>query len=176
MQPRRMNRGFSLVELVIVIVIIGIIAAIAIPRVSRGSAGASESALVSNLAILRNAIELYASEHGGDYPGTKPDDTFDTTSTTFENQMLQYSDQDGNVSASPDPATYPYGPYLRKGLPPLPVSAKRGNTDVAIDTTNIPPAVVATEGVGWVYNPETGDIIANTSDDNDAGDSTYDLY
>ena len=56
------NRGFSLLELVIVVVIIGIIAAIAIPRMSRGSAGAADAALTGNLAVLRNAIDLFAAE------------------------------------------------------------------------------------------------------------------
>ena len=60
----RSRKGFSLIELVIVVVIIGIIAAIAIPKMSKGAAGAGDSALQGNLAVLRNAIELYNSEHG----------------------------------------------------------------------------------------------------------------
>src|SRR5262245_11019580 len=63
------RRAFSLIELVIVVVIIGIIAAIAIPRMSRGSAGAADSALAQNLAILRNAIDMFQTEHGGVFPG-----------------------------------------------------------------------------------------------------------
>ncbi len=170
-------RGFSLVELVIVIVIIGIIAAIAIPRMSRGSKGAGESALTSDLSVLRNAIELYASEHKSDYPGAKADGGGGAAESVdaFLSQLLQYSDCDGEVAAAKDD-DHPYGPYLRKGMPGLPVSTKKGNSDVAIDTTNSPPLVVATEGVGWVYNPTTGDIIANTDQDNEAGDATYDTY
>ncbi len=56
---RASRRAFSLIELVIVVVILGIIGAVAIPRMSRGAEGAAESALVSNLATLRGAIELY---------------------------------------------------------------------------------------------------------------------
>ena len=63
-QGKSKRSGFSLIELVIVVVIIGIIAAIAIPRLSRGSQGAADSALSGNLAVLRAAIELYATEHG----------------------------------------------------------------------------------------------------------------
>jgi prepilin-type N-terminal cleavage/methylation domain-containing protein len=63
------NRGgFSLLEVVIVVAIIAILAAIGIPRMSRGSRGANDSAVSGNLAVLRNAIDLYAAEHGGDYP------------------------------------------------------------------------------------------------------------
>ena len=171
------ERGFSLVELVIVIVIIGIIAAIAIPRVSRGSRGAGESALTSNLSILRNAVELYASEHEGAYPGSTADGTGNAADTAgaFVNQMLKYSGATGEVADTRD-AAHPFGPYLRKQMPPLPLGAKKGNSDVAIDIINSPPVVVATAGVGWVYNPHTGDIIVNTDENNEAGDATYDSY
>src|SRR5689334_14471462 len=76
----RCHGGFSLIELVIVVVIIGIIAAIAIPRLSRGSAGAADSALSGNLAVLRNAVDLYATEHGGTYPAV----------ATFDSQLTQF--------------------------------------------------------------------------------------
>ena len=68
-RPLVRKLGFSLVELVIVVVIIGIIAAIATPRLSRGASAASESALRGNLKSLRSAIDRYAAEHGGAYPG-----------------------------------------------------------------------------------------------------------
>src|SRR4051812_50208690 len=107
---KNMRRGgFSLIELVIVVVIIGIIAAIAIPRLSRGSAGAADSALAGNLTVLRNAVDLYATEHGGTYPAL----------ATFEAQLTQYTDNSGATSASKT-ATHIYGPYLRK-VPTLPV-------------------------------------------------------
>lgn len=169
------RRGFSLVELVIVIVIIGIIAAIAIPRVSRGSRGAGESALTSDLAILRNAVELYASEHNGDYPGAKGDGVNAAeTPEAFAEQLLKYSSDIGVVQATRD-ATHPYGPYLRKGLPPLPVGDNKGSTDVLIDTVNVPLVVTEAGGEGWVFNPDNGDIIANSDETNEGGDaySTY---
>ena len=56
---RKPYGAFSLLELVIVIVVIGIIAAVAIPRMSRGAAGAANSALIADLGIFRNAIELF---------------------------------------------------------------------------------------------------------------------
>src|SRR3954464_10361265 len=91
--------GFSLIELVIVVVIIGIIAAIAIPRLSRGSAGAADSAVSGNLAVLRNAIDLYATEHNGTYPAL----------ATFDTQLTQYTDATGGTSATKD-STHVYGP------------------------------------------------------------------
>jgi general secretion pathway protein G len=168
--------GFSLVELVIVIVIIGIIAAIAIPRVGRGAKTAGESALAQNLAILRNAIELYASEHSGDYPGAKGDGVNAAeTPEAFISQLTQYSSGAGVTQATRD-ATHPYGPYLRKGMPPAPVGVNKGSTDVLIDKVNTPPLVNTAGGEGWVFNPLTGDLIINSDENNDIGDKTYDAY
>lgn len=143
---RSRRSAFSLIELVIVVVIIGIIGAIAIPRMSRGAAGASSSALTANLALLRNAIDLYYTEHNNTYP----------TLADFEDQLTMYTKIDGTgASATKDPATgVIYGPYLR-AIPPLPVGADKGKTSVV---------GTYTAGNGWVYNATNGTIIANTPD------------
>src|SRR3954454_14597907 len=101
--------GFSLIELVIVVVIIGIIAAIAIPRMSRGSQGAADSALAGNLSVLRNAVDLYQTEHQS-YPATTAPDN---TQAGFDRQLTKYTDAAGlsNAGATKD-STHTYGPYL----------------------------------------------------------------
>jgi len=150
------RRGFSLIELVIVVVIIGIIAAIAVPRMSRGATGAADSALTSNLAILRSGLDLYQTEHGGNYP----------TLAKINFQLIQFTDDAGDPGvASP---TRIYGPYVR-AIPPLPVGAAKGQT-----------AFVATAGgitAGWVYD-ETNHIISpNTSaTEKDARGTLYSAY
>lgn len=127
------RRGFSLIELVIVIVIIGIIAAIAIPRMSRGSTGASESSLRASLAVMRNAIELYTTEHEGEPPAV----------ANIVDQLTKYTDISGAVNATPD-STYLFGPYIRE-IPKLPVKGnpeRRGQSGIAAaDAAN----------VGWIY-------------------------
>ena len=125
--------GFSLLEVVIVVAIIAILAVIGIPRMSRGAKGANDSALTADLATMRNAVDLYAAEHGGVYP------------TDPNNQLVKYTDVSGNANATKT-ATYIYGPYMRT-IPPLPVGAKKGKTGIATaDGAN----------VGWIYDGTEG--------------------
>ncbi|MHC5028532.1 MAG: prepilin-type N-terminal cleavage/methylation domain-containing protein [Planctomycetota bacterium] len=160
----RRRSGFSLIELVIVVVIIGIIAAIAIPRMSRGSAGAADSALIADLAVMRNALDLYITEH----TGTAPDANFVT-------QMTQYTNLAGGVSATKT-ATHIYGPYLRD-VPILPVGSKKGETGVFVDAVGggSPPGGVATDG--WYYNSTDEVLFANlpNADTDDSG-TQYNSY
>src|SRR5438094_3406520 len=90
---RRRGGAFSLIELVIVVVIIGIIAAIAIPKLSRGAAGASDSALSGDLKVLRTALDMYATEHGGTYP---------TVTQITTGNLIGYTDDQGGYSATKD--------------------------------------------------------------------------
>jgi len=163
--PKR--RAFSLVELVIVIVILGIIAAVAIPRISSGSRNAGESALRASLATLRNAIDWYYGEHSATFPGVKAaGGSFGGAGTedAFKNQLSHYSKVDGTVSADLD-AAFPFGPYLRKGIPPMPAGSNAGKSNVKIVAKVGPLANGDTDATaGWIYNPTTGQIIANLPD------------
>ena len=161
--------GFSLIELVIVVVIIGIIAAIAIPRMSRGSQGAADSALAGNLSVLRNAVDLYQTEHQA-YPAAGATDT----QVVFERQLTKYTDGAGasNVTNTKD-AAHPYGPYLRK-LPALPVGTKKGLSTVKIALDTDLPGVT---GEAWIYYPSSGEIKANLADSEvDSKNVPYNQY
>lgn len=174
---RANKRGFSLVELVIVIVIIGIVAAIAVPRISRGAKGATESAVRGDLAALRAAIDLYAAEHNGVFPGKNKsaDGTAGGTAADFAPQLTTFSNINGQTGAYNAGTGIIYGPYLRNGIPKLPVGANVGSVAVLFDTTNSPPAVSEGGGEGWVYNPNTGEIKANTTATDESG-TAYSTY
>ncbi len=144
-------RGFSLLEVVIVVAILAILAAIGIPRMSRGSRGAGDSALRSNLALLRNSVDLFTAEHNGLFPGV----------ATFTNQLTTFTDEFGATSTTKT-VTHVYGPYIRR-IPILTVAAKKGKNGVSVDG--------AGANDGWVYDPNSGAVTPNTSDSelDDAG-------
>lgn len=150
----RSRRGFSLIELVIVVLILGIIAAIAIPRMSRGAKGAQDSSVASNLAVLRNAIDMYHTEHGS-FP----------LAAKFATQLTEYTDDGGAANPTAD-ATHIYGPYLR-AVPALPVGTEKGSTGVA---------AAAATGIGWLYNETTGVISANSGTATDSAGVLYTTY
>ena len=57
-----MNKGFTLIELIIVMVLLGILAAVAVPRMSNTIRSAEESAEQKFLGNLVSALELYAGD------------------------------------------------------------------------------------------------------------------
>jgi len=156
---RKSIKAFSLIELVIVVVIIGIIGAIAIPRMSRGSAGASDSALIGDLSVLRSALDLYAAEHNSNFPAL----------VTIEDQLTKLTKADGSVDdGSGKAGGYVFGPYIRK-IPSLPVGTNSGNSGFT--------ATLGTAGNGWHYTAATGVITANLVDGETAEDGTkYNTY
>ncbi len=144
------RRAFSLIELVIVVVIIGIIAAIAIPRMSRGATGAAENSLKANLALIRNAIELFQTENAGVYPAVGG----------LAEALTGFSDGAGGTKpyAATRPNGYAYGPYLRE-IPKLGIGANKDfNTFGG----------TAAAGTAWVY--ASNEVKANT------GNATYDAW
>ena len=104
---------------------------------------------------MRNALDLYATEHGGTYPAV----------ATFEAQLTTYTDANGNTSGTKTGA-YIYGPYLRS-VPALKVGDEKGGTTVA---------AAAASGVAWVYDASAGTIVPNTGTDKDAIGKLYTDY
>jgi prepilin-type N-terminal cleavage/methylation domain-containing protein len=145
----RKHNGFTLVELVVVVMILGILAAVAAPKLLGTSSAASENSLKHSLAVVRDAIERYAAENGGQLPAQGA-----TTQATFKAALV---------------------PYLRGAFPVCPVAGKNAN----IKMTNTAGAItgVASPTESWHYNSADGQFICNSSaqtqDPND-GTTTYD--
>jgi general secretion pathway protein G len=78
----RKHKGFTLIELVVVVMILGILAAVAAPKLLGTSSTAADNGLKETLAVVRDAVERYAAEHGGALPGTDE--------ATFKGLLLPY--------------------------------------------------------------------------------------
>ncbi|MDB5322696.1 MAG: putative fimbrial protein [Phycisphaerales bacterium] len=146
------GRGvFSLMELAVVVVSLGVVAAIVGPRMSRGAVASpqqGDQVLVGRLRLLRGALDDYASEHGGRYPAGD--------AGRVVRQLTEYTDRAGETSPTRT-AELRLGPYLRE-IPALPVGGRRGVALLAIVGGSDVSAG------GWIYNPATGQIRANTEE------------
>ena len=173
-----MQRGFTLVELLIVVIILAILAAIVIPQFSGATVDAQESSLSSNLSGLRSAIELYKAQHNGLYPGavaatgaTCSPGTAGAgaagSASAVVAQLTMYSSANGQTCTGTS-ATAPtkLGPYLRSGMPAEPIN---NNVNIATPTTTGAPLVAAGTTGGWAYDVKSGQIIMNSTANDSKG-------
>lgn len=62
--------GFTLIELLVVIAIIGLLASIVLASLTSARAKARDAKRLGDLRSLQTAVELYSTEHNGQYPTT----------------------------------------------------------------------------------------------------------
>jgi len=144
--------GFTLVEILIVVVILGILAAIVIPQFTDASTQAKESALASDLQMMRSQLELYKIQHNDDLPDC-------TDQASFEACMLEQTDQYGDTESTDD-----FGPYMGK-LPSNPFVSGDTTDDITFADSGTCPSG---GGTGWWMRTDTGEFRANDSDPNHA--------
>ena len=87
---KKLNEGFTLIELVIIMVILGILAAVAVPRLGSTIDSSQEAAEEAVIGSFRSAVELFAmeqlAEDGNKYYPSDPFDALDDkTETTLKN-------------------------------------------------------------------------------------------
>lgn len=171
---RRIQAGFTLVELLIVVIILAILAAIIVPQFSSATIDAQEAALDANLNRMRSAVELFQAQHNGAYPGAMASSggtcpsggTAGTgaagTAQAFLDHLLMYSDTTGKTCSVGD-VTYKYGPYLRKGVPHDAITRKGSVVGEIVVTSTGQPLVPAAPVGGWAYDTKSGQLVMNSN-------------
>jgi general secretion pathway protein G len=131
---KKQQNGFTLIELVVVIMILGILAGVAAPRLLSTSAIATDNGLRQTLAIVRDAIELYAAENGGSLPPCTG------TGADFRTALTD---------------------YVRGTFPDCPVGAVANMNNDVVPTGAGATAADATPTAGWKFNTDDGTFICN---------------
>ncbi len=185
MQSSFIEKGFTLVELLIVVIILAILAAIVVPQFTNTARDANISALDSNLANIRSVVDLYAQQHRGVRPAqqavtacTGAPATYPAaieTEAAFLNQLALYSNADGVVCHLRNDGTSDFllGPYLTKAE--IPANPITGDATVAIVNTGDLTMTGAGAAGGWRYDTVSGRFIADDTNLDPSGNS-YDSH
>ncbi len=178
-----LQRGFTLVELLIVVIILALLAAIVVPQFAASTDDAREASLDTTLANVRAAVDLYYQQHG-EYPsantavggaacaaGTAGDGLADSEDA-FLQQLAYYTDANGAACTQKNGTDFPFGPYLKKDeLPDNPITAD--DTLAVVDTGDL--NLVGTDPAGgWRFDNVSGKFIADDAQNTDADGNTYD--
>lgn len=154
----RTHGGFALAEVLIVVIMSGLLLVLVVPRLTRAANPDGEQSLRYALQQLRTQIMIYQVEHHGVAPGYPGGDTtVAPTHATLVAQLTQYTNQAGDVSATPSEA-FSLGPYLKR----IPTNPLARSADVRfLDRVDVVPSASGPQA--WVYQPTTGMIACNTA-------------
>lgn len=154
---KRCRMAFTLVEILIVVVILGILAAIVIPQFSSASQTARENTLKDDLRYLRTQISVFKAQHEDVPPGYPAGNiAASPTEADFIAQVTKATNGQCGV-ADRNTEEYKYGPYLQK-MPRNPMNEK--STVLIVENGAALPEPDGS--TGWIYQPQTQKIIANT--------------
>jgi len=164
------TRAFTLIEILVVVVLLGVLAGVIIPLVANGAISARESALASDLQMLRRYVLIYKGQHLEVAPGYPNGDTTQAPNAqVFFDQMTLSSNSSGQTAAVGTPG-FERGPYLMK-MPVNPLN-DLDTIQMLADGADFPAN--ADDSHGWIYKAATAQIRADSTGANDAGKLYYD--
>ncbi len=159
-------KAFTLVEILIVVVLLGILAAVVIPTIASSATSARETALASDVQLLRRFILVYKAQHQETSPGylngTLSYDNFVEQATEATDDLGRTSDNGG--------ADCNRGPYMSK-IPKNPINGLN-TVEMISDSGDLP--TIGNNSHGWVYKASTGEIYADSPGQDDNGRNYFD--
>jgi general secretion pathway protein G len=166
----RKARAFTLVEVLIVVVLLGILATTVISMTSDSAISAKESALATDLQLLRRFVLIYKCHHleaGPGYPNGQTSAA--PTEQAFIDQATLSSNSAGQTAAVGTPG-FNRGPYMQK----IPVNPLNNLSTVQMlgDGEDFPAS--ADNSHGWICKPATSEIRADSTGTDDGGKLYYD--
>jgi len=163
-------RAFTLVEILVVVVLLGILAAVVIPSAAKSTTPAKDSALASDLQLLRRFILIYKSQHLEVGPGYPDGDTTQApTEQAFIDQATMASNANGQTAPA-GTAGFNRGPYISK----IPVNPFNGKNTVEMLADGQAFPADADDSHGWIYKAATSEIRADNTGTNLNGKRYYD--
>lgn len=161
----RRTTAFTLIEILVVVVLLGILALIVIPAIASSTISAKDSALATDLNLLRRLILVYKSQHLEVGPGYPDGDTTQApTEQTFVDQVTMASNNSGETAA-PGTAGFNRGPYVMR-VPSNPFN-NLNSIQMLGDSEEFPAE--ADNSHGWIYKAATSEIRADNTGADQSG-------
>ena len=127
---KKVQQGFTLIELMIVVAIIGILAAIAIPQYQDYTVRAKISSILASIGAVKTAVGICIQENGGDLTVCDEGGTTNIPTTLVTNEITGVATTDGVITVT-----------LASGI----------GSNVSGDIVLTPSAASSAANVSWTY-------------------------